>query len=57
MTGILDEYAVGVPSHQTAIDLFKGEWASRLPGPFSSGSHGFLSRSTYRDDQPGNRRF
>jgi hypothetical protein len=29
--GILDEYVRGVPSAQTAVDLFKGEWSSALP--------------------------
>jgi SAM-dependent methyltransferase len=30
---ILDEYCREVPSPQTAIDIFAGEWAARLPPP------------------------
>ncbi|MEO5361657.1 MAG: class I SAM-dependent methyltransferase [Nitrospirota bacterium] len=29
---ILDEYINAAPTHQTAIDIFKGEWLSKLPG-------------------------
>lgn len=30
-TSILDEYATTAPSAQNAVDIFRGEWASRLP--------------------------
>ncbi|MES2459313.1 MAG: DUF1698 domain-containing protein [Armatimonadota bacterium] len=30
--GILDQYAKGSPSDQTALDIFKDEWSSRFPG-------------------------
>lgn len=29
---ILDAYVTSAPSTQTALDIFKGEWASKLPG-------------------------
>jgi hypothetical protein len=29
--GILDQYAKGLPSDQTALDIFKEEWSSRFP--------------------------
>lgn len=35
MTNILDEYVTTLPSKQHAIDIFKGEWASRLPPELS----------------------
>lgn len=34
---ILDEYVMNAPSNQHAIDLFKGEWSSMIPGPYTSG--------------------
>lgn len=34
--GKLDKYVSDSPSHQTALDLFKEEWISRLPGHFQS---------------------
>lgn len=33
---ILDEYVTSMPSHKNAIDLFKSEWSSQVPG-FVSG--------------------
>jgi len=30
---ILDAYCTDLPSPQTAVDIFAGEWASRLPAP------------------------
>jgi hypothetical protein len=33
------EYVDSPPSQQNAIDLFQGEWASRLPGPYTSGEN------------------
>lgn len=33
------DYIRSAPSDQNAIDLFSGEWTSRLPGPFTSGVH------------------
>ena len=32
---ILDQYVKSAPSAQNALDIFKGEWASRLPGPLA----------------------
>lgn len=37
------EYVTTAPSPQNAIDLFRGEWASRLPGDFESGDHDLFS--------------
>lgn len=33
---ILDAYCNECPSPQTALDLFRGEWVSKLPPPFSN---------------------
>jgi hypothetical protein len=33
--GILDAYITAAPSAQGTLDLFKGEWSSRLPEPFA----------------------
>ncbi|MGE5655407.1 MAG: class I SAM-dependent methyltransferase [Actinomycetota bacterium] len=33
---ILDYYVKSAPSNQNALDIFKGEWTSSLPGSFSS---------------------
>lgn len=33
---VTDEYETAAPSPQLALDLFKGEWASRLPPPFDA---------------------
>jgi hypothetical protein len=35
---ILDEYNMKPPSHQNALDIFKDEWATRLPGDYVSGT-------------------
>src|SRR5438309_273042 len=32
---ILDQYVRRAPDPQNAIDIFQGEWSSRLPEPFS----------------------
>lgn len=32
----LDRYVHSLPSPQNALDIFKGEWSSRLPEPFAS---------------------
>src|SRR5690242_17044650 len=29
-----DQYVTTAPSDQNALDIFKGEWSSQLPGPF-----------------------
>jgi len=34
--GILDAYLHTAPTDQSALDLFKGEWASRFPPPFNT---------------------
>lgn len=34
---ILDEYVMKTPSTQNAIDMFKDEWSSKIPGDFTSG--------------------
>lgn len=34
--GILDQYCSDTPSPQTAVDIFAGEWASRLPAPLAN---------------------
>jgi hypothetical protein len=31
-SNVLDEYVQGPPSDQNALDIFKGEWSSQLPG-------------------------
>ena len=38
---VLDEYVREMPSHQLAVNLFKGEWSCAFPGRFgiSSGGH------------------
>jgi SAM-dependent methyltransferase len=33
---VLDSYVRSAPSPQTAVDIFAGEWASKLPPPFES---------------------
>jgi Protein of unknown function (DUF1698) len=33
-TTILDRYCLSLPSPQTALDIFAGEWSSKLPGEF-----------------------
>ncbi len=32
---VLDQYVTSTPSMQNALDIFKGEWTSRLPGPLA----------------------
>jgi len=32
LNNVLDEYVQGAPSDQNALDIFKGEWSSQLPG-------------------------
>lgn len=32
---VLDQYIKSAPSPQNAIDIFKGEWASKFPDPFT----------------------
>jgi hypothetical protein len=32
---ILDEYVTSIPSPQNALDIFKGEWSSKLPEPLA----------------------
>lgn len=32
---ILDEYVKAQPTHQNALDIFKGEWSSILPPPYA----------------------
>ena len=32
---ILDQYKLSSPSVQNALDIFEGEWSSRLPGEFA----------------------
>ena len=34
-TSILDQYIKTAPSHQNALDTFKGEWSSKLPPPYA----------------------
>lgn len=38
--GVVDQYVNSAPSPQNAIDIFKGEWSSRLPGSYSDLSGG-----------------
>lgn len=33
MSSILESYVSATPCHQNAIDIFKGEWTSKLPSP------------------------
>ncbi len=33
---ILDKYVASAPSPQQALDIFKGEWSSKLPKPFAA---------------------
>jgi SAM-dependent methyltransferase len=35
MTKVLDNYVTTAPDPQNALDIFKGQWTSRLPGPWS----------------------
>jgi hypothetical protein len=37
-----DQYVTSAPSPQHALDIFKGEWASRLPAPFDRCEAGAL---------------
>jgi Protein of unknown function (DUF1698) len=37
-----DHYVTSAPSPQQALDIFKGEWASRLPAPFDACEAGAL---------------
>jgi hypothetical protein len=39
---ILDQYVTTAPSPQNALDIFRGEWTSRLPDPLSSCTAGTL---------------
>ncbi len=39
---ILDYYVTEAPSAQTALDLFKGEWSSRLPAPLDEARAGSI---------------
>ncbi|HEY1683391.1 MAG TPA: class I SAM-dependent methyltransferase [Tepidisphaeraceae bacterium] len=39
-TSILDAYVRTAPSPQNAIDIFKGEWSSKLPPPYNNLSAG-----------------
>lgn len=32
---ILDKYIISAPNQQNALDIFKGEWSSKLPEPFA----------------------
>lgn len=36
MTNVLDGYVTASPGPQNALDIFKGQWTSRLPGEWSS---------------------
>jgi glycosyltransferase involved in cell wall biosynthesis len=36
MTNALDNYVTSFPSHQNALDIFRGQWTSRLPAPWDS---------------------
>lgn len=38
----IGQYIKSIPSHQNAIDIFKGEWSSRLPDPYVNLSAGSL---------------
>jgi len=42
---ILGEYAMKPPDQQNAIDVFDGEWVTKLPGDFRSGNMGLLDDS------------
>jgi SAM-dependent methyltransferase len=35
MSGVLDNYSTENPSPQVALDIFRGEWSSRLPTPWN----------------------
>lgn len=55
---IIDYYVKSAPSVQNALDIFKGEWASKLPGELSllnAGQSGLFddSRVTWAVDQLG----
>ena len=41
-TGVLDNYIRTAPSPQTALDIFQGEWTSRLPEPLAEYQAGGL---------------
>jgi hypothetical protein len=34
---ILDSYVMKRPAHQNAVDIFSGEWSSKIPAPVESG--------------------
>lgn len=44
---ILDTYITSAPSQQNALDLFKGEWASRLTDNFQELSAGQIKPRRY----------
>lgn len=51
-SNILDAYTSSAPHPQNAIDIFKGEWASKLPGLQSGAAELFDdSRLTWADEQ------
>jgi len=36
MNNVLDNYLTVAPTHQNALDIFRGQWTSRLPPPWDS---------------------
>ena len=42
MTNVLDSYVTRAPDPQNALDIFKGQWTSRLPERWSYLTAGFL---------------
>ncbi|MBV9282959.1 MAG: methyltransferase domain-containing protein [Chloroflexi bacterium] len=47
--GVLDLHVRSAPSPQTALDIFAGEWASRLPGPLGDCAAGTVP--LFEDDR------
>jgi uncharacterized protein DUF1698 len=48
-TRVVDQYVAAAPSAENAINIFKGEWSSRLPGSYSSLSGG--ESALFEDDR------
>jgi hypothetical protein len=43
MSSILDSYVSSAPSHQNALDIFRGQWSSRLPPPYEGLTAGAIA--------------
>src|SRR5579864_1325160 len=43
MSSVLDSYIGSAPSHQNALDIFRGQWSSRLPRPYENLTAGAIT--------------